>query len=98
MKKRERYFRNFNEAPALMTVEETAILLNLTYEGVKSRIEHGQLPGAFRSGKRWMIDKEVLIASFGTRPPTETTAPAAEAAELTKAVRALLDALSRASA
>lgn len=65
--KREHYFRNFNEAPALLTLEETAQLMRSSYEAMKTRANKGTLPGAFKSGKSWRVDKEVLIASFGTR-------------------------------
>jgi len=94
--KKELIYHSTREAPAIMSLEQTAILLGITPECAKSRAQRGDLPGAFRSGKSWRVDKEVLVESFGTRQrsnehTTETT-------ELTAAVRALLDALSRASA
>lgn len=60
-------YRSLAEAPAIMTPEEVARLLRLTPEGIRSRIYQGTLPGAFKCGKSWRIDKEVLIMSFGTR-------------------------------
>ena len=62
-----RTYRSFSEAPAILTVEETAQLLRISPEGVKTRIKRGVLPGAFKSGAGWRVDKEVLIESFGTR-------------------------------
>lgn len=60
-------YRSTREAPAIMSLEQAAALLGFTYECVKSRAQHGTLAGAFRSGKSWRVDKEALIASFGTR-------------------------------
>lgn len=64
-------FRSFDEAPAILTLEETAKLLRLTYDGAKSRVSRGELPGAFKLGKRWLVDKEVLIQSLGSRRNTK---------------------------
>lgn len=69
---RQETFKSFADAPAVLTLEETAKLLRISYEGVKARANHGNLPGAFKSGKSWRVDKEVLIASFGTRPALRT--------------------------
>lgn len=94
--KRDPIYRSTRDAPAIMTLEQTAVLLGITYECAKARAQNGQMPGAFRSGKSWRVDKEVLIESFGTRPkPPE---PPTDAEELTAAVRALLSALGLARA
>lgn len=69
---RQETFKSFADAPAVLTLEETAKLLRISYEGVKARANYGNLPGAFKSGKSWRVDKEVLIASFGTRPALRT--------------------------
>lgn len=69
---RQETFKSFADAPAVLTLEETAQLLRTTYDAMKLRANKGQLPGAFKSGKSWRVDKEVLIASFGTRPVTRT--------------------------
>ena len=60
-------YRSLAEAPAILTLEETARLLRITYDGVRSRVFKGTLPGAFKCGQAWRVDKEVLIESFGTR-------------------------------
>lgn len=93
--KREPIYHSVREAPAFMTLEQTAILLGITYDCAKARAQNGQLPGAFRSGKSWRVDKEVLVDSFGTR--TQLSTPT-DADNLAAAVRALLDALSKVSA
>jgi len=93
--RKEPIYHSTREAPAIMSLEQAAILMGITYDCAKSRAQRGELPGAFRSGKSWRVDKEALIESFGTRRASES---ASETAELTAAVRALLDALSKATA
>ena len=92
--KKEKDYRSFNEAPALMTLEQTAVLLGITYECAKARAQHGDLPGAFHSGRSWRVDKEVLIASFGTRPSAEKE----QNVNVERAIRDLIDVLSKVSA
>ena len=52
------------EVPALMTIEEAALLLGLSIESVRRYCIIGDIP-ATQIGKQWRIDKEKLMKKFG---------------------------------
>jgi excisionase family DNA binding protein len=53
--------------PLLLTVAETAALLRTTPKAVYTMIERGRLDGVVRVGRRVLVNRERLMASFGAR-------------------------------
>ena len=54
----------WNEVPALMTLEEAALLLGLSIESVRRYCVIGDIP-AIQIGKQWRVDKQKLMEKFG---------------------------------
>ena len=53
--------------PPLLTVDEAAALLRTTREAIYARAERGQLPAAFRDGRRLLIVRDVLLQDVERR-------------------------------
>ena len=57
-------YLSWNEVPALMTLEETGLLLGLSVESVRRYCVIGDIP-AIQIGKQWRVDKQKLMEKFG---------------------------------
>ena len=57
------YF-TWSDVPALIDLEQAAVLLGLSIESVRRYCVTGDLP-AVQIGKQWRIDKERLMKKFG---------------------------------
>jgi excisionase family DNA binding protein len=57
-------YLSWNEVPALMDLEQAAMLLGLSIESVRRYCVIGDIP-AVQIGKQWRIDKEKLMKKFG---------------------------------
>ena len=57
------YF-TWSDVPALIDLEQAAVLLGLSIESVRRYCVTGELP-AVQIGKQWRIDKERLMKKFG---------------------------------
>ena len=57
-------YLSWEEVPALMTIDEAAILLGLSIESVRRYCLIGDVP-AVQIGKQWRIDKQKLMEKFG---------------------------------
>ena len=57
------YF-SWEEVPALMTIEDAAVLLGLSEESVRRYCVTKDLP-AVQIGIQWRIDKQKLMEKFG---------------------------------
>lgn len=63
MYKKKQYL-TWNDVPALLSIEEAAVLLGLSIESVRRYCLTGDIP-ATQIGKQWRIDKEKLMKKFG---------------------------------
>ncbi|MDY4255955.1 MAG: helix-turn-helix domain-containing protein [Oscillospiraceae bacterium] len=57
-------FLSWDEVPALLTLEQAAILLRLGTDCIRKHCISGVLPGK-QIGKTWYIDKQLLMKMFG---------------------------------
>ena len=57
-------YLSWNEVPALMTIEEAAVLMGLSVESIRRYCLLGDIP-AVQIGKLWRIDKQKLMEKFG---------------------------------
>lgn len=61
---KKKHYLSWNEVPALMNLEETALLMGLSIESVRRYCVLGDIP-AVQIGKQWRVDKERLMKKFG---------------------------------
>lgn len=57
-------YLTWNDVPALIDLEQAAILLGLSDESVRRYCVLGEIP-AVQIGKQWRIDKYRLMKKFG---------------------------------
>ena len=57
-------YSSWGEVPALMTIEDAAVLLGLSEESVRRYCVTKDLP-AVQIGIQWRIDKQKLMEKFG---------------------------------
>ena len=57
-------YLSWGEVPALLNLEEAALLLGLSVDSVRRYCVNGDLP-AIQIGKQWRVDKEKLMKKFG---------------------------------
>ena len=57
-------YLSWDEVPALITIEDAALLLGLSIESVRRYCLIGDIP-AVQIGKQWRIDKQKLMKKFG---------------------------------
>ena len=57
-------YLTWNDVPALLDLEQAAILLGLSIDSVRRYCVTGDLP-AVHIGKQWRIDKQKLMKQFG---------------------------------
>lgn len=50
--------------PAILTSEEAAALLRIAETTVKDLARAGELPGAFKLGKFWRVERDALLAAI----------------------------------
>lgn len=58
-------FTDLGQLPALLTPAEAASLLRLAESTVKDLARAGDLPGAFKLGKLWRVERDALLAYIG---------------------------------
>lgn len=56
-------YRNWDELPLFLTLGQCAILFNVHYDTIRTRVAKGELP-AEKFGKSYRVPKEALIAKF----------------------------------
>ena len=66
MSKKIIYYKDFAAMPAILTPEECANILGISYEQVRKLCRTGALP-ATKFGKLWRVQKEALQALFEKR-------------------------------
>lgn len=66
MSKKITWYRDFDAMPAVLTPEDCANILGLSYEQVRKLCREGKLPAA-KFGKVWRVRKEDLQALFNRR-------------------------------
>ena len=57
-------YLSWGEVPALIDLEQAAMLLGLSIESVRRYCVIGDIP-AIQIGKQWRIDKQKLMKKFG---------------------------------
>ena len=57
-------YLTWSDAPAILTLQEAAILLGLSDESVRRYCVLKEIP-AIQIGKQWRIDKQKLMEKFG---------------------------------
>ena len=57
-------YYTWNDVPALIDLEQAAVLLGLSVESVRRYCVTKDLP-AIQIGKQWRIDKQKLMKQFG---------------------------------
>ena len=60
----QRSYYSWNDVPALIDLEQAAVLLGLSVESVRRYCVTKDLP-AVQIGKQWRIDKQKLMKQFG---------------------------------
>lgn len=58
--------------PAFWTAKEFAELYDLNYKTLLEELARGQIPGGFRVGWRWRIDRETFRSSIRNRDAQTT--------------------------
>jgi excisionase family DNA binding protein len=53
----------------IITIEEAATLLHMSTEGLRRKAQRGEIPGR-NTGRRWIFDRERLIAWVNECPST----------------------------
>ncbi len=48
--------------PTLLTVEEVAVALRTSPQGIYAMVARGQLPGVLRIGRRVLVRKDALVS------------------------------------
>lgn len=61
---KQRIYYSWNDVPALIDLEQAAVLLGLSVDSVRRYCVTKDLP-AVQIGKQWRIDKEKLMKQFG---------------------------------
>ena len=61
---KQRTYFTWNDVPALIDLEQAAVLLGLSTDSVRRYCLNKELPGV-QIGKQWRIDKEKLMKQFG---------------------------------
>lgn len=61
---KQRIYLTWNDVPALIDLEQAAVLLGLSVDSVRRYCVTKDLPGV-QIGKQWRIDKEKLMKQFG---------------------------------
>lgn len=61
---KKQLFLTWNDVPALINLEQAAVLLGLNSESVRRYCVTGEIP-AVQIGKQWRIDKYNLMKKFG---------------------------------
>lgn len=57
------YYRNWDELPAILTLEQVALICVKTYECIRKWAVNGKIP-ATKTPDGWLVDKEALRAWF----------------------------------
>lgn len=58
----------WDDAPDLLTVNETATLLRRNVSTIYRRLERGEWPFAWKDGNDWRIEKDALLDHLRHRP------------------------------
>ena len=70
----KRIISNWDQAPIIMDLPYAALLLGRSTESLKKHAQRGTLPGCFKLGNEWRVDKSVLMrhtGAVGTSPMAE---------------------------
>lgn len=78
-------YTDLGQLPAILTPAEAAALLRVSETTVKDQARAGDLPGAFKLGKVWRVERDALLAHIGRGSGT----PAGEVARLRDALNAI---------
>jgi len=57
-------FTDLGQLPAILTTAEAAVLLRIAETTVKDLARAGDLPGAFKLGKFWRVERDALLAAI----------------------------------
>lgn len=59
MQRNLKYFYDWNRVPLMMTIDQAAILIQITLEHLRTLCRKGIVP-AMQLGQEWRIDREVV--------------------------------------